>query len=109
MNTSISRKPLLILAVLLAGALLYGLWYLLLGGGPVQSTNDAYVNADYTLVAPKVAGFIGQVLVRDNQRVEAGQVLVRIDDQDYQADLAAARAGVASARAQLANAAASLL
>lgn len=108
MTTSTSRKPWLVLAAVLLGAVLYGLWRLLFASGPVQSTNDAYISADYTLIAPKVAGFIGEVLVRDNQWVHAGQALVRIDAQDYQADLDAAKASASSARAQLANAVATL-
>ena len=43
------------------------------------STDDAYVKADYTTVAPKVAGYVRQVLVNDNDVVKAGQVLARID------------------------------
>ena len=49
------------------------------------STDDAYVQADYTTVAPKVSGYISDVLVQDNQRVKAGQVLARIDDRDFRA------------------------
>ena len=44
-----------------------------------QTTNDAFVAADFTLVAPRVAGFIKEVLVEDNQRVKAGQLLALID------------------------------
>jgi membrane fusion protein (multidrug efflux system) len=55
-----------------------------------ESTNDAYVTADYTLVAPRVAGQIADVLVDDNQVVKAGQLLARIDDRDYRAALASA-------------------
>ncbi len=73
-----------------------------------QSTDDAYVGADATSVAPKVRGLVGEVLVRDNQSVKAGQPLVRIDPEEFvarvaaaEADLADAQAGVASARAAL--------
>ncbi|WP_263264477.1 HlyD family secretion protein [Pseudomonas sp. RIT-PI-S] len=75
-----------------------------LGEGAAQSTDDAYVSADYTLVAPKVAGFITQVLVEDNQRVQAGQLLALIDDRDYQAALAAAKAQAMVAQARLQDA-----
>src|ERR1700759_1198905 len=51
------------------------------------STDDAYVQADNTLIAPRVSGYISQVLVTDNQPVRAGQVLARIDDQDFQTAL----------------------
>ncbi|WP_233838389.1 HlyD family secretion protein [Paraburkholderia sp. ZP32-5] len=68
-----------------------------------ESTNDAYVTADFTLVAPRVAGQITDVLVNDNEDVKAGQLLVRIDDRDYRAALASAEAEVAVAKASVAN------
>jgi membrane fusion protein (multidrug efflux system) len=71
------------------------------GTGAVQSTNDAYIAADYSNVAPKVAGFISQVLVEDNQQVKAGQLLAVIDDRDYQTALATSEAEVLTANAQL--------
>ncbi|RDU95814.1 HlyD family secretion protein [Trinickia dinghuensis] len=68
-----------------------------------ESTNDAYVQADFTLVAPRVAGQIADVLVDDNQPVKAGQLLVRIDDRDFQAALQSAQADVMAAQASVAN------
>lgn len=72
------------------------------------STDDAYVKADSTTIAPKISGYIAEVLVRDNEPVKAGQVLARIDDRDFRvaldqarADVAAARAAVVSKQAQL--------
>ena len=44
------------------------------------------------MVAPQVSGFIQEVLAEDNQSVAAGQLLARIDDREYVAALAAARA-----------------
>jgi membrane fusion protein, multidrug efflux system len=67
------------------------------------STDDAYVQADSTIIAPKVSGYIAEVLVRDNESVHAGQVLARIDDSDYQTALAQAQADVASAVAAAQN------
>jgi membrane fusion protein (multidrug efflux system) len=78
---------------------LYG-GVVLLGKRTVQSTDDAYVLADYTQVAPKIPGFITQVLVADNQQVKAGQLLALIDDRDYQAALSAAQAQVLVAEAR---------
>ncbi|SOE87253.1 membrane fusion protein, multidrug efflux system [Burkholderia sp. YR290] len=68
-----------------------------------ESTNDAYVTADFTLVAPRVAGQISDVLVEDNQQVKAGQLLVRIDDRDFHAALMSAQADVTTAKASIAN------
>jgi len=73
-----------------------------------EETNDAFVDADFTFIAPKVSGFIEDVLVEDNQEVKAGQVLARIDDQDYQVELSAATAKVATSKAKVDNAAALL-
>jgi membrane fusion protein (multidrug efflux system) len=68
-----------------------------------QSTDDAYVRADYTTVAPRISGYVTEVLVQDNETVEAGQVLARIDDRDYKAALDQAEAEVATADATLRN------
>jgi membrane fusion protein (multidrug efflux system) len=87
---------------LLAGGTGYG-WYWWQTGRYVESTNDAYVKADYTTVAPKVSGYIAAVLVEDNQPVTAGQILARIDDRDFNTALAQAQADVANAEAGIRN------
>lgn len=102
------RKPVLLIGLPFAGIVAWGAWQLLFAERFEQSTNDAFISADYTLVAPKVSGFISEVLVEDNQRVTAGQLLARIDDRDYRTALEGARAAVASAEAQRANAQATL-
>ena len=75
----------------------------LLGHSNSESTNDAYVEADFTLVAPRVAGQISDVFVDDNQSVKAGQLLLRIDDRDFKAALMSAEADVTAAKASVAN------
>src|ERR1700730_17925152 len=91
----------------MAGAAWYG-WDYWTVGQYLVSTDDAYVKADNTTIAPKVSGYLREVLAKDNERVKAGQVLARIDDRDYRvaldqakADVAAAKATVASKQAQL--------
>src|SRR5215472_18239290 len=69
----------------------------------IESTDDAYVGGDVTVIAPKVAGFIADVAVTDNQAVRAGDLLIRLDDRDYRAALAKAVAAVAGQQATLAN------
>jgi membrane fusion protein (multidrug efflux system) len=64
-----------------------------------EKTQDAYVTADFTLVAPKIAGLVDRVLVEDNQAVRKGDILVTIDDRDYRTALASANAEVSSAQA----------
>ncbi|WP_174287400.1 HlyD family secretion protein [Sphingomonas bacterium] len=78
-----------------------------------ETTDDAYVGADATSVAPKVRGLVAEVAVRDNQTVRAGQPLVRIDAEEFdakvasaQSTLADAQAGVQAARAALVSLAA---
>jgi membrane fusion protein (multidrug efflux system) len=99
------KKRLVIGAVLGAaalGAAVYGYhWWT--AGRFIETTDDAYVGADITLVAPKVSGHLAEVKVSDNQAVHAGEVLARIDDRDYRAALNKADAAVAAARAQIAN------
>jgi membrane fusion protein (multidrug efflux system) len=89
-------------AIVLAGAGTYG-WYWFETGRFLESTDDAYVKADYTTIAPKVSGYIAEVAVEDNQSVKAGQLLARIDDRDYRTALAQAKADVASAEADIRN------
>jgi membrane fusion protein, multidrug efflux system len=69
----------------------------------VETTDDAYVGGEVTVVAPRVAGLIAQVTVTDNQAVHAGDLLVKLDDRDYRAALDKAAAAVAAAQATLAN------
>jgi membrane fusion protein (multidrug efflux system) len=69
----------------------------------MESTDDAYVKADSTIVAPKISGYIAELLVDDNQSVKAGQTLARIDDRDYRAALDEATASEAAAAASVAN------
>jgi membrane fusion protein (multidrug efflux system) len=69
----------------------------------IQSTDDAYVGGDVTVIAPKVAGFISQIAVTDNQAVRAGDLLVKLDDRDYRAALEKAEAEVAMQEATLTN------
>ncbi len=67
------------------------------------STDDAYVKADSTIIAPKVHGLIAEIFVRDNQHVKASQPLIRIDDDDYRQAVSAAEADVQAAEASLAQ------
>jgi len=102
-------------------AALLGAALLVLGGGGtygwhwwttlrfLEETEDAYTAAEAVTVSPRVAGQVREVLVRDNQPVEAGQVLARLDDADLlvaqrvaAADLMAAEAEVAGLQAQVA-------
>jgi len=99
------------MAVITASVVAIGVLVLapgLFGKRTHQTTNDAFVSADFTLVVPRVAGFIKEVLVEDNQQVTAGQLLALIDDRDLRAAAQAADAETLVARAQLQNALATL-
>jgi membrane fusion protein (multidrug efflux system) len=69
----------------------------------IESTDDAYVGGDVTVIAPKVSGFIAHLFVTDNQQVHAGDLLIKLDDRDYRAALAKADAAVAIQQATLVN------
>jgi membrane fusion protein, multidrug efflux system len=67
----------------------------------VEKTDNAYVQSDIAAIAPKVAGYVHEVRVRDNQKVRAGEVLAVIDDRDFAAQLAQAAAQTEAARAAI--------
>ena len=92
------------IAVVIAGA--GALW--ISAPASSQSTDDAYVGADATSVAPKVRGFVEKVMVGDNETVRAGQPLVRIDPEEFVARVAAATASLADAEAGVRSAQAAL-
>ena len=92
---------LLLAVVLIVGAA--GGWYWFTEWRWLQSTDDAYVQSDITVISPKVEGYIREVRVEDNQAVEAGQVLIVVDDRDFAAKLAHAEASVATEEAIVAT------
>ncbi len=99
MTLSKSAIAALAVAIMLFAGAAYGL----VGAGRVGGTDNAYVRGDVTPVGTKVAGLIREVLVSDNQEVEAGEVLFRIDDRDYRARVDQARAELAGRRAEIAS------
>ena len=83
--------------VVLLAAIGIGLWLFLTAGR--ESTDDAQVDAHVTQIAARVGAPITKVNVEDNQRVEAGAVLVELDPRDYQVALDRMRAELADAEA----------
>src|SRR6201993_1329433 len=98
------KRAALTLAVVLgvAAAADFGHYYLTVGRY-LETTDDAYVKADSTIIAPKVSGYIAEVLVGDNEKVKAGQLLARIDDRDFRTALNQAKADVAASEAAVRN------
>jgi membrane fusion protein (multidrug efflux system) len=76
-------------------------WNIWQGRRGWQATDDAYLQADFTPLSAKVAGYVREVPVRDFERVHAGQLIVHVVDDDYRAAVAQGEAGVAAAKAQL--------
>src|SRR5579863_4362368 len=95
-----------IVVVLLAIAVLVTLtrnWNAWEGGKIEQVTDDAYVRGDLTPLSTKVAGIVRSVKVSDYQKVRAGDLLVELQDDDFQAQLAQANAAVEAAKAAIEN------
>ena len=102
----------LVFVLLALGAGAYGLhagWHWWTVGRFQETTDDAFLQADKVTVAPKVGGFVADVLVTDNQPVRAGDVLARIDDRDYQVVLLQDQADLDKARASLQGVASALI
>lgn len=68
-----------------------------------ESTDDAFIAARQFPISPKVSGYITEVPVTDNQHVNAGDVIARIDDRDYRTALEQAQAQVTNAEAAIQN------
>jgi membrane fusion protein (multidrug efflux system) len=103
-SASAIRRAALALAVTLGVAGVADLGYdYLTTGRYLVTTDDAYVKADSTIIAPKISGYISAVLVGDNEKVKAGQPLARIDDRDFRAALKQAKADVAASDAAVKN------
>src|SRR5271155_5808887 len=90
------------LALAVAGAAEFGYSYFTTGRY-LESTDDAYVKADSTIVSPKVSGYLAEVLVGDNEPVKAGQLLARIDDRDFKTAFDQAHADVGASEAAIRN------
>ena len=95
------RTKLILLAIALVAAVAIAIWatYYFTYGRYFQSTDDAQIQADATVIAPRVNGYVTGVLVQDNQDVAKGQPLVAIDPRDYRAKAAQADAQIAEAQA----------
>ncbi|MBE9606221.1 HlyD family secretion protein [Acetobacteraceae bacterium H6797] len=100
------RRTLVVSAMALAAAAGGAIW--ITKPPSSESTDDAYVSADATTIAPRVRGLVKAVLVTDNQPVRAGDPLVRIDSEEFDAKVQAARADLADAEAEVASARAAL-
>jgi membrane fusion protein (multidrug efflux system) len=105
------RARLLLVCVGLAALIVGGVWgvHWWLVGRFIESTDDAYLQADSVTVAPKVSGYIVEVYVADNESVAAGTPLVRLDNRQYRAALDQLTATTAARKADIARGEADLL
>jgi membrane fusion protein, multidrug efflux system len=95
-----------IIALIVAGIWLARWWTV---GRFIESTDDAYLQADSVTVAPKVSGYVTDVYVGDNATVKAGDPLVRLDTRQYQVSLDQAQATIAARAADIQRAQADIL
>ena len=96
------RRRILVLAAIAVGSILlfFGIPKVISAFNTV-STDDAYVNGYVTFVAPRVSGQVARVLVDNNNRVKKGDVLVELDPEPYQVQVAIKQAAVDAAQANL--------
>ncbi len=93
------RSVLLILLIVIP--LVTGTGYWLVDRQHYESTDDAYLHSNIVLISPRVSGYVTQIAVNDNQPVKQNDVLVMIDDRDYQAKVIQAEANVSAAIAHI--------
>ncbi|HEX4459305.1 MAG TPA: HlyD family secretion protein [Polyangia bacterium] len=91
------RTPLLLGVLTMTAVIIAGGWWLLTRG--TESTDDAQVEGRLLNVSARVAGQVLRIHVEDNQRVEAGELLVELDPADFAAKVDVARANLAAAKA----------
>lgn len=101
------KKPLIILAVVVVIMLIVGFWFWF-STRNIETTDDAFIEGDAVTIAPKASGYVVKLLVKDNQRVKKGDLLVEIDPSDNRAQREQANAQLGLAVAQLHQAQAQL-
>lgn len=101
------KKPLIVLAVVVIVMIIVATVWWLLTRNEV-TTDDAYTDGNAVTIAPKVAGYVTELLIHDNQRVKKGDLLLVIDPRDTEAQQAQAQAQLSLAKSQLHQAQAQL-
>ena len=94
------RRQILAAAAALVVALaagVYYFWFVL----PYESTDNAFIEGNVIPMASQVPGRVAELLVKDNQAVKQGDVILKIDPRDYEASLAQARADLAAAHSRV--------
>jgi membrane fusion protein (multidrug efflux system) len=78
-------------------------WEWWLTGRYIEKTDNAFVHTDITAISPNVGGYVAEVMIDDNVSVNAGDVIIRIEDSSFQADVARAQAELSEKQAALKN------
>ena len=92
-----------ILVALVAAGAFYAIWFATTGRY-LESTDNAYVEADIAVISPRVAGYIHEVDVEDNQAVVVGQTLLTVEDTDFRVRLDRAKAILARGKSGISTA-----
>lgn len=100
--SSVSTYVALAIGLVGLGIILYA-WRLPPFASAIETTENAYVRGQVTIIAPQLAGYVAEVPVQDFATVKKGDLLLRIDDRIFAQKLEQARAGLAAQRAALAN------
>ncbi len=100
MSLTLSKKTVWTVLILLI-AIAAGILYWLKAIHPFETTDNAYLKAHTSLISPKETGYVREVLFQDNQKVMPGDLLVVIDDHDFQARVAQAEAQVLLEKARI--------
>jgi membrane fusion protein (multidrug efflux system) len=97
-RSAFSRKAVLAVSAAIALGVAGAIW--IAAPKSSESTDNAYIQADSSVVAPKVRGLVAEVFVRHNQIVKRGDPLVRIDPEEFDARVASAAAQLLDAQAK---------
>ncbi|HBH17689.1 MAG TPA: hypothetical protein DDX14_01860, partial [Cyanobacteria bacterium UBA9579] len=97
-KTSGNKKKyrIIIVVILLTIGIIFGIKHII-HASLYQSTDNAFIDGHIIQISPKVSGNIARIYVNDNQKVKKGDLLLEIDDRDYQVKVDQARAALAAA------------
>jgi len=99
---ALARVTVIVAGIGLATVIPLG-WGHWVAGMTDQTTDNAYLRADTAPISSQIAGYVSRVVVRDYERVRSGDLLAEIDDKEYRAKVARAKAAVAAAEAAIRN------
>lgn len=91
------KKRIILIAL---GLITLGLGYWFIFARGIESTDDAYLKGNLTIISPKVSGYVVDVLIQDNQPVKKGDVIAQIDQRDFAARVQQAHAEAESLKAK---------